>query len=117
MIHLNPYTKRVAARVLNSVQEFTKRYSPQDIIGIRLINGVVQVRVKDGDRLYAVPFDPRQFKAAVEACRLEVIAALSTEAAWERRHKAIAMPRIITRIVNLVRFMMPRLFTYSIEAI
>lgn len=116
-LHLNPYTRRVTARVLNSCAELTKTYKPQDITGIRLVNGVAQVRIKEGDRCYVLPFDPQQFKAGVEACRLEVIAALSTEAAWARRHEAIVFPRIIARIVKMIRFVVPRLYTHQVEEI
>ena len=119
MIPLNQYTKRLACKVLNLATNLTKRYTPDQITGIRSIDGVAQVRVKDGDRSYVLPFDVAQFKAIVEQYRREVAAAISTEETWERRRAAvaIAVPSLISRLVSLVRYFTPRRrsFIYQVE--
>lgn len=110
MIPLNPYTKRVVAKILNLCsEELGVSYKAENITGVRLIDGVAQVRVARSDRSFVIPFDAQQFRSMVESVRLGVIAALSTQEAWQRRRNVIAILSVICRLVSLVRFFVPRL--------
>jgi hypothetical protein len=100
MIPLNSYTKRVTAKILNLASNLTIRYSPDQVIGIRHIDGIAQVRVKVGESAYVLPFDAVQFKAMVEACRLKVIAAICAEEAWERRRAVVVANHEGTRLYS-----------------
>ncbi len=85
MIKLNSYIKRITAKVLNACADLTERYAPQDITGLRQIDGIVQVRIEKGDNAWVLPFAPETFKAMVESFRLEVLAAIATEQRWQHR--------------------------------
>lgn len=118
MIPLNQYTRRLAAKALNAAADLTGHFTPDQVSGIRHIDGVAQVRVTDGDRSYVLPFDAVEFRNFIEAHRLEVIAALSTEQAWERRRRPVAaVPTLLTRLASFIRYFAPRRrsFIYQVE--
>jgi hypothetical protein len=113
-IALNPYSKRLAAKILNAAADLNFSYRAEHITGIRLIDGVAQVKVTIGDRTCVLPFNPEEFKAMAISFRLEVLAALSTEQAWARHTAKI--PAAIRRLASLVRLSLVRSSTQAKEA-
>jgi len=92
------YIKRVTCKVLNLCSDLTARYTLDNIKGVFLLDGVATVKVVvDGGKVAHIPFNAEQFKAVVESVRREVIAAISTEQAWARRH---SICRIIAAVVT-----------------
>lgn len=69
-----------------------------------MLDGVATVKVVvDGGKVAHIPFNAEQFKAVVESVRREVIAAISTEQAWARRHSicrvvAVVVTQAVTAI-------------------
>lgn len=95
MIALNTYTKRVTAKVLNMAVGLNFTYRASHIIGIRVIGGVAQVKVKIGDAVSVLSFDPEQFKQKVVSVKREVIAAIATEARRLITHQPVFTQQLV----------------------
>ncbi len=101
-LSLSYYTKRVTAKVLNSCSNLTAHYTTDSIKGVFLVDGIATVKVVvDGGKVAYLPFNAEQFKTVVESVRRDVLAAISTEQAWARRH-SVTLSHAVTAVTQAV---------------